>query len=52
VVNLADDTQRVAEAVSLSDISTKNIDFLIEFCCQMHQIYADFSRPFVTAMIK
>ena len=46
------DIKRVAESIAQANISTKNQDFIIEVCCSLHKVYAEFQSYLIPAIIK
>ena len=50
--NLRDDLDRICNAIALTNISSRNQDFIIEVCCGLHQVYDDFHQILISAIIK
>jgi hypothetical protein len=51
-LNLSAELSKIATSIASGNINSKNQDFLVEICCQLHQVYSDWSRIVLNAIKK
>lgn len=47
IVNLEEHIERVAAALTQTPVTPKNLEFMVEVCMHLHEIYEEFSGHFV-----